>query len=202
MTWNQINMGQFVLLQNALNKKYKRPEHKTFALARIVFGKDIENEPVADLPHYYAELEELLNSAVPDKEPKGEYILDGRKYILHKEIEKMTTAQYIDFTNLAKEAGKHTIETLAVFLIPDGHKYNDGYDIEQVHRDIRDHLNAVEGNAMLFFFIRRSRDCMRRSVSYSLVQIMKTTSVPLKNRMKTCRELLQGWLSLEHSIMP
>lgn len=199
MTWKDITMAQFMELQNAIGKKYKRPEQKTFALANIIFRRDITQEPVGTLQGYYEEMEGLMNQAVPDADVHRSYEINGRKYKLHRDIENVTTAQYIDFTNYAKKASKNLIEILGVFLIPDGHKYNDGYDMEIVHNDIRD-LNAVEGNAIVFFLVNRSMNFMRRSACYSAAQILTSRKVPLKQRIATSLKLLQGWRSLARLI--
>lgn len=202
MNWKDINMEQFMQLQKAMQRRYRRPEQKTFALANIVFGKDIQQEPVADLQHYYAELEELLNSAVQEADVRREYTLNGHNYYLHHKIEQMTTAQYIDFTNLTKEADRNIVAILSVFLIPQGRKYNDGgYDIDEVRDDIAKYLNAVEGNAILFFIIERSRTCMQRLLFYSLGQLMTVKTMTVRQRWNLCKALYQGWRSLEHSIM-
>ena len=202
MNWKDINMEQFVQLQKAMQRKYRRPEQKTFALANIVFGKDIQQEPVADLRRYYAELEELLNAPLEDADVHKCYTLNGHMYHLNYKIEQMTTAQYIDFTNLTKEADRNLVAILAVFIIPEGHKYNDGdYDIDEVREDIAKHMNAVEGNAIIFFIIGRSKTYMQRLVFCSLGQMMMVKTMTIKQRWNLSKALYQGWRSLERSIM-
>lgn len=202
MTWYDINMGQFTALQNALQRKYKRPEQKLFELARIVFGRDIQEVPLVEINKYYDDLSELMNSPVPERDAQKQYTLNGRKYYIASKIDKLTTAQYIDFTNLAKEVNKNMVKILGVFLIPEGHKYNDGYDIDEVYRDIEEGMNAVEGNAVIFFIVKQSRDYMKLLVYYSALQIMRTRKWKWTKRLQLATQLLQGWRNLDHLILP
>ena len=62
--------------------------------------------------------------------------VNGREYYFDGLLGKITTAQYIDFQNYQKNNDEQ--KSFSVFIIPKGHKYNDGYDIEQVFNDILD----------------------------------------------------------------
>jgi hypothetical protein len=62
---------------------------------------------------------------------------------------------------------------LSVFLIPEGHKYNDGYDMLQVINDIND-LPVTVVNDAAFFFGRHFSVFMETFQSYSVKQIQKT----------------------------
>lgn len=68
------------------------------------------------------------------------------------DIRKMTAAQYIDFQTLAKQSEERTAEMLSCFLLPEGHRYNVGYDIVEVQRAIRKYLPVTSANGLLTFF--------------------------------------------------
>lgn len=198
MNWKDINMQQFVELQEAIGKTYHNPEDKTFAIARILFRKDITQEPITTLQGYYNQMSELIEKAVPDADVKKEYTLNGNKYTLHRDIEKMTTAQYIDFTNSANRL----IDTIACFIVPSGHKYNDGYDMAAVKNDIKTGMNAEEGNAILFFIVKQLKNCIERLVCYSAAEMLMMKKASLSKRIAMTKKLLQGWLNLEPLILP
>ena len=83
----------------------------------------------------------------------------GRTYNLGKwklkpvsEIGKMSTAQYVDFQHLCDDPLHHLPELVSVFLIPEGHKYNTGYDIIELQDDIRNTLCVADASSLLAFF--------------------------------------------------
>ena len=44
-------------------------------------------------------------------------------------------------------------ELLAIMLVPDGHKYNDGYDVDKVKADIDAYLSVWDARAITGFFL-------------------------------------------------
>lgn len=97
----------------------------------------------------------------------------GRTYNLGKwklkpvsEIGKMSTAQYVDFQHLCDDPLHHLPELVSVFLIPEGHKYNTGYDIIELQDDIRNTLCVADASSLLAFFCGNSTPQSR--VSYSI----------------------------------
>lgn len=86
------------------------------------------------------------------------------------DIEKMTTAQYIDFQTFAKAPDGRIAELLSCFLLPDGHRYNDGYDIREVQGAIRALLPITAAHGLLAFFFRKSQ----RSMINTLRSLAKT----------------------------
>lgn len=83
-------------------------------------------------------------------------VLDGVKYNITRDVRKMSTAAYIDFQTYSKKDFKDSIvEVLSCFLIPDGKSYCDGYDVIDVHDDIRNHMPVVVAYEMAAFFLSR-----------------------------------------------
>ena len=70
------------------------------------------------------------------KKIRKNYNLNGRVYVPLMSMEDMTTAQFIDFNSLINELDERLPEILSIFLVPKGHKYNDGYDKNTVVKDI------------------------------------------------------------------
>ena len=101
-----------------------------------------------------------------------------------QDFEKMTAGQFIDFQQLSGDE-KNAISLLSVYLVPEGKKYNDGYDIREVQRAIADHLNVQDAFGILAFFLARSLKLQADSLSSSKGMIRG-----LKNR-KARKELLK-----------
>lgn len=102
----------------------------------------------------------------------------GRTYNLGKwklkpvsEIGKMSTAQYVDFQHLCDDPLHHLPELVSVFLIPEGHKYNTGYDIIELQDDIRNTLCVADASSLLAFFLRKFNASIKGILLYSKLQV-------------------------------
>lgn len=168
MKWNDVKYYQFEKLQELL--KIDNDEERMIEVAQLLLGEEVLNLPVAEFAKKVKELD-FLQSEMPSGIPPKKITINGRKYFLDCLLGNVSTAQYIDFTNHSKT--NDICKMLSVFLIPEGHKYNDGYDILQVMNDIKD-LPVTVVNDTAFFFGRHYNVFMRIFQSYSIKNIKKT----------------------------
>lgn len=95
--------------------------------------------------------------------------INGKKYNIIKDARKMTAGQYIDYKSYMKDADKF-IEMLpyilTVFIIPEGCKYNDGYDIEDLAKELNDNLDLKTALSITDFFQHQSKLSMLTSLRY------------------------------------
>lgn len=84
-----------------------------------------------------------------------------------KDFRKITTAQYIDFQSYAKDAEHNIVEMLSIFLVPDGCRYNEGYDIAEVQRAIADNLSVADALGLAAFFLTRYVESIKASLGFS-----------------------------------
>ena len=97
---------------------------------------------------------------------RNKYVINGQEYILLKGSEDLTVAQYIDFETIAADGfDKHIPELLAIFLVPEGHSYNDGYDKDRAIEDMGD-MQIVEGLSIANFFTKRYIKLTQRLMIY------------------------------------
>lgn len=99
------------------------------------------------------------------------YKVGGFDLVPVRDFTKIITAQYVDYQNLSKEGEKYLVETLSTLLIPKGKKYNEGYDITEVHKAIRENLSVADVLSLSAFFltkwlksIRDSQTCLEREI--------------------------------------
>lgn len=168
MKWNDVKYYQFEKLQELL--KIDNDEERMIEVAQLLLGEEVLDLPVAEFSKKVKELD-FLQSEMPSGIPPKKITVNGRKYFLDCLLGNVSTAQYIDFTNHSKT--NDICKMLSVFLIPEGHKYNDGYDILQVMNDIKD-LPVTVVNDTAFFFGRHYNVFMRIFQSYSIKNIKKT----------------------------
>lgn len=95
------------------------------------------------------------------------YQLGGMVLLPVTDIRKITAAQYIDFQTFAQDKENKFVELLSCFLIPRGCEYNDGYDVLDVHKAIREEMSVAECLALLAFFFKGWLRSIRNILSCS-----------------------------------
>lgn len=132
---------------------------------------------------------ENLIPAVAKSYPVGEFVL-----VPVTDMRKITTAQYIDFQTFSKDKDKNLVEMLSCFLVPKGCDYNDGYDILDVHRAIREEMSVAEVIALLAFFFKSWVLSIRDTLSSSIKEAMRVkTDKETKTKMR--KKILEFTLS-------
>lgn len=110
---------------------------------------------------------------------------------------KMTAAQYIDFQTMAanKDKGITLAQTLSCLMVPEGKRYNDGYDGAEVAQAIADHLPSTDAFALLAHFFALSGAFIKATVS-SLEKVTRTMKgekkAALLEKLKELQTALDG----------
>lgn len=169
MKWNDVTLNQFLELQQIMN--IEDDTDKMLSIAELFFGEDVTTLP---LPEFNKKMKELdfLQTEVPNNHIVKKVTINGHDYAIDALLGHISTAQYVDFTNYMKEENK-IAEVLSVFFIPKGHKYNDGYDMEEVIRDMGS-LPIDIAMSESFFFSRQFAQFIKIFRSYSIKQLKKT----------------------------
>lgn len=192
MTWNDITYRQFLDIKEAL--KITDEVERDFVVAQAIYGEDVLTLPLAEYNKKYAELN-FLQKPIPNDLHVNNIKVNGREYYFDGLLGEITTAQYIDFQKYLKNEDEQ--KTFSVFIIPKGHKYNDGYDMIQVFNDILDVPVPILFSAS-FFFIRQFELFIKIFRRYSIKQ-MKKTGLP-KEAMENLEKVVN--LSTEMMITP
>ena len=87
---------------------------------------------------------------------KYTYILNGRKYDSNINLTMIKTNQFIDFTTYTREKDVRYEKLLSVFMVPNGHKYNDGYNMKEVQDDILQ-MSIADVQSLAFFMMEQFR---------------------------------------------
>lgn len=183
MKWHSVTYRQFLDIKKAT--EIEDETERVFAIAQAVYGEDVLNLPLAEFNKKCANLS-FLKEPVPNNLTVKTVEVNGREYYFDGLLGRITTAQYIDFQNYQKSQDE--VKTFSVFLIPKDHKYNDGYDMEQVFNDILDIPVPILMSAS-FFFSRQFELFIKIFRRYSIKQ-MKDLKLPkeaLENLEKTVK---------------
>ena len=183
--WNDITVGQFSLIRSAYNDPDMSEEDRCIGLVSFIYDVDPLELEFTDFQRMVRELEFVATDVVPS-EVKKEYILNGRKYTLQKAINHVSTAQYIDFNNYLKdgEIDEKYADILSVFLIPEGMKYNDGYDIDEVRADINKYMCITDALGIFSYFFHYFVRFVQISLQYTKKRLKRMKSLTMEERQR------------------
>lgn len=120
--------------------------------------------------------------------------INGKKYDVIKDARSMTAGQYIDYRTYAKnEDFLSTLPyILTVFLVPSGMKYGEGYDIEDVAKELDQHLDIRTALCISDFFLHQSLFSIKVSLRYlkwmMKRMLRKETNQEMREKMITARQ--------------
>ena len=101
-------------------------------------------------------------------------VMGGKTYDVITDMSKLTTAAFIDYQTYTKLSFRDAYDKiLSCFIIPAGFTYNDGYDVAEVQKVIRENLSWPEVQSMLHFFLKRYAKSFMRSRQFLIKEIKK-----------------------------
>ena len=107
--------------------------------------------------------------AIKDKYTAGDMVLTPML-----DFTQITVAQMMDFSVLSVDPIENIEKLLAIFLIPKGKKYNDGYDLMQVQKTILK-MDFNEVSPLLAFFLKWFQGCRNHIQISCLEEVRKQT---------------------------
>ena len=116
--------------------------------------------------------------AIKDKYTAGDMVL-----VPMLDFTQITVAQMMDFSVLSTDPVENIEKLLAIFLIPKGKKYNDGYDLMEVQKAILK-MSFNELSPLLAFFLRWFQGCRNHIQISCLEEVRKQTKLIQKIQKK------------------
>lgn len=182
--WSDVTVDDF---QAIYELEREDPEDRLLRLIALVNGVGMDvilNMPISRLEGHYGDIDFL------QREPKsvlvrGSYLLGGVEYCLS--AKEMTTAQYIDFKQMVGTYSENLARFLTIFLIPKGHRYGDGYDLEKAAQDIGG-MSITDARAVCAFFLTLCGLSMKLTLRSSVRRLRRMVR---KAKDSKERELLQ-----------
>ena len=130
---------------------------------------------------YYSDFSKA-EPAIKDKYTAGDMVL-----IPMLDFTQITVAQMMDFSVLSTDPIENIEKLLAIFLIPKGKKYNDGYDLMEVQKAILK-LPFNEISPLLAFFLRWFNGCRNHIQISCLEEVRKQTKKIMRLQKKQRRK--------------
>lgn len=188
--WDNLTLREFAEIRMITNNPFYTEDERVLRIAAFVGGIEydvIMNLPLSKAREYVDAVQFLYEKPAPIK-AKNKYQINGKTYTLLKASVEMTTAQYIDYQSIiVEDFESHLIDLLSIMLVPQGHNYNDGYDLDEAKSDLET-MMVTEALGITDFFLKRYRRLLRRTLLYSKAgMIMATLKAPkeMKEEMKT-----------------
>lgn len=183
--WNEMTLGLWQEEQEILRDKDTDTVDKNVRLVALMYGISEDEAYNTELNEFSQMLDgigwlaQLPN--VPGVAPA--YNLNGHPYIVTLNPSKVTTAQYIDFKSFNPDDPSQIHLILSTVMIPSGHSYNDGYEIEDVQKDILEYLRVPHALAIVRFFFQYYKRLTLSSLQ-SLKKALRKEARRTKDREK------------------
>lgn len=202
-SWNELTIGDWLTIKGIGEMQMADNEEKNMRVAALLAGIDYDS--LLQMP--LSKVREIMdNTQFLLEEPKSvkarrKYEINGHTYSLFRDPSEMTVAQYIAFEMIYKEGfEKRPVEMLAIFLIPEGHDYNDGYNMEDVMEDMLQ-MSVAEALGVAGFFIRRCFRLMQQMEMYcNLMMRWQILRAPKEEKEMLRAMALEMKLMLEESV--
>ena len=192
--WVNITMEKYYNIKDILDDETDDDITKNVKLVAVITGKDedeVWNMDMAEAGEYISRLQFLNKFELP-KNPNMKIKLPNYDLVVIKDLSKINVAQYVDFQNFVKLPLREGMEKiLSIFLIPEGCKYNDGYDIIDVQKEIRENLSFRVAEGLLSFFIEKYGELLIHSLVYCRRQIRKTKNPEMMEKFKKTEKEVQ-----------
>lgn len=185
-SWDKINGDTYWEICDILNNPDDSDMDKSAKLCCCIEGMDLDdfyNLPVNDATKKINQLSflndfKLIRNYHPNYIKLGEYkckVIQGNE---------LNVAQFIDYQNFISQPFRDNYyKILSIFLIPDGYKYNDGYNILEIQNLIRK-MTWREIQSLLGFIMIEYMKSLLTSLRYSIKMVKKMKEGKEKQEME------------------
>jgi len=158
-SWRDISINEYYQLKEISDDNSMEEYEKEVAIIAFLYNMtedEVWNLNINDFNKLQVEKTWIYDFDFDKKKNFKKIEIKGNKYDVNIDIQKMNVAQYIDFQTYwsQRDNMKNIIgNLLSIFIIPKGKKYNEGYDINEVIADIKDNIDIMTAQEILFFFL-------------------------------------------------
>lgn len=183
LEWNDISLNMFEHIRDILEDTVLDEVAKESALIETIYSlTDVENISINE----YNKLVDgigFLSTDIPDVPLKNVYEINGTKYTFNGNVFKISAGQFFDWRQCIQvpDGSKYIdyAEAISVFMVPEGRKYNDGYDMDKVVKDIKS-MNMPDIMKIFGFFQKELQMSLKvfRHYLYKTLEKLKKNLQP------------------------
>lgn len=192
-SWEEMKVKHLLKIRDISKLQMKSEEEKNLMVGAVLAEMDYND--FIQLPlsktQEYMDNTDFLMTKPKVKKVKKQYEINGKKYDLLKKANEMTVAQFIDFQMIQGDGFEnHIPEMLAIFLVPEGHNYNDGYNNAEVVDEMME-IGCVEALSIADFFTKKYLKLMQHFLRYLpvMTKVMKIMAKKKDKEMMKAIEL-------------
>lgn len=206
--WEDLTISQVDRLQKALTITDDIDKIATcLSIVADIDKYDVLQMSLDELSKNAQPVIDMLNTKMQPRFKNGKYTIDDTKYKLTVNVSSMTTAQFIDYSSILAKDPTNISGLISVFLIPKGHKYNEGYDMLEFRKHLYDEFKFCDAQGISFFFSKmleaykdaflHSLDMRINKSKKKLMKLMNKEKNPQK--MKAIQESIQAMEALQRN---
>lgn len=206
MTWEDITIGRYFEIVNIVEKYKKASEYEQLPyvidLVAACTGKSKEEYTAMPVSSLKSLVDSIGFISTP---PKGrlspKLVVNSKKYNVTINLKAITTAQYIDYTETLKNNPENIAMMCAIFCIPEGHKYNEGYEVVDLADEFYEHFKIVDAIGVSFFFTKLLKTYVKVTLNYLRRQLKREMKKAKKEKADPTklRTILESIQALEHA---
>lgn len=181
-----LTLGLFLRVNAALEDEALDELDKQVRIVALLSGKEVQDVLALPLQEYsaLAASTDFLRTKCPPVSAPTRLTENGQVLVPVQDFTTILTTQYVDFQTFSKGGPDMLPDLLSVFLIPEGHQYNDGYDINAVKETARNLPMPVAMSLVGFLFAS-----LLESIRVSLSFLDKTaTRLPARRKEQMTKE--------------
>lgn len=187
-SWNEVSISLYRQISEICGLE-NEPLDKNIKLIALLSDSpedDIWDLRMDEVESLFKDIAWVFNFKFNQKWHGKKIKINGNSYDVSVDLQNFSISQYIDFQMLwpkIKESDSVYSQILATFIIPEGHKYNKDYELQEVINEIENYMPIPQANSVLYFFlISLARSIRATEICYT--QLMKI----LQRRAKTKEE--------------
>ena len=177
--WSDITINDYKEILEIQQREYDSDLEKGIAVLSVLCGvgeDELYSIPISQLNGLLSGISWMNNEFTFNQNWNSKYIkINGVKYDVVVDINKFTVAQYADFQIYwdKRDDVNYMGKLLTIFIIPDGKKYNEGYDIVELASILENYVSITDYNSVCFFFLKDLMLSTKASLYYSVWETMK-----------------------------
>lgn len=204
-SWDDISINDYYELVDAMEDAELQPLDKSVALLAVLCDctpDDIYNLPVYEIDKMNSQIGWVRKFDFNKRFKSKRLTIAGKKYSVCVNLQEMTISQYMDFQTLWAKNDLRTYwgNILCCFIVPEGKKYCEDYDVQALADEFRDEVPITLANSVCFFFLKRLLTSIKSTLLFLTIMMKKmgrTENKELKEQMEAAKKTLyrlQGFL--------
>ena len=192
--YSDLSLGKYIEITRIVRDETLPEVDRQVRMLSVLSGRtedDILNAPITDFAELSRTARFLERPPQTQPEARDIYKVGDFRLVPLKDVRKMTTAQYIDFQTFGRKADENIAEMLSCLLVPEGKRYNDGYDVVEVQAAIREQMDCVSALGVYAFFFESLRTSMRGILTSCRRAARKAEMAP-ETRKRLSREIAEA----------